>query len=64
MNETATVEGCKLPALLDTKQAAELLGVSVRTVTRMCASGAIKAVRVQSMWRVNRDALFEFCGIK
>lgn len=52
-----------LPALLTTKQAARLLGVTTRTVTRLCERGEIKAVRVASLWRVNRDALLEQYGL-
>lgn len=52
-----------LPQLLDTKQAAVILNVDPRTVTRMCAQGKIKAVKVMSLWRINRDALLEFAGL-
>ncbi len=52
-----------LPALLSTAQAANLLQVNPRTITRMCEQGKLKAVKVMSLWRINRDALFEFAGI-
>ena len=52
-----------LPNLIDTETAARALNVNVRTVTRMCAAGKLKAVRVMSLWRINRDALLEFAGI-
>lgn len=52
-----------LPALLSTAQAANLLQVNPRTITRMCIQGKLKAVKVMSLWRINRDALFEFAGI-
>lgn len=51
------------PALLDTEQAARILNVNVRTVTRMCATGKLKAVKVMSLWRINRDALLEYAGL-
>lgn len=51
------------PELLNTKQAAEILNVNVRTVARMCEQGKLKAVKVLSLWRINRDALFEFAGL-
>lgn len=52
-----------LPELLNTRQAAAVLSVTTRTVTRMCELGKLKAVRVMSVWRINRDALLEFAGL-
>ena len=60
-----TADGIKgLPPMLDTDQAAEILNVHPRTVVRMCINGELKAVKVRSLWRVNRDALLEFAGLK
>ena len=53
-----------LPMLLNTTQAATILNVTPRTVQCMCEAGKLKAVRVQSLWRVNRDALLEFAGLE
>lgn len=64
MTETEITTPEQLPALLDTRQAAEILNVTPRTVTRMCEQGKLKAVRVMSLWRVNRDALLAFAGIE
>ena len=67
MESTATTvhasENGTLPALLSAKQAAGIMGVSERTVTRMCEQGKLKAVKVMSLWRINRDALLEFAGL-
>lgn len=52
-----------LPDLLDTSQAAAILNVTPRTVTRMCEQGKLKAVRVMSLWRINRDRLLDFAGL-
>lgn len=52
-----------LPALLDSKQAARLLNVSERTVTRLCKGGKINAVQVGGQWRMNRDELLKRFGI-
>ena len=52
-----------MPQLLDTKQAAEILNVNVRTVARMCEQGKLKAVKVMSLWRINRDRLLDFAGL-
>ena len=53
-----------LPELLSTAQTAEVLQVTPRMVSAMCSSGKLKAVRVGKLWRVNRDALFEFAGLR
>lgn len=53
-----------LPMLLTTTQAATVLNVTPRTVQSMCEAGKLRAVRVQSLWRVNRDALLEFAGLE
>lgn len=53
-----------LPELLNTSQAAEVLQVTPRMVSAMCSSGKLKAVRVGRLWRVNRDALYEFAGLR
>lgn len=60
---TRTEERGFLPSLLSSKEAARILGVSERTVTRMCEQGKLKAVKVMSLWRINRDALLEFAGL-
>lgn len=52
-----------MPALLDSRQAARVLNVNPRTVTRLCEHGKIKAVRVASRWRINRDALLADVGL-
>lgn len=62
--KTATaIEAETLPQLLNTKQAAAILNCHPRTITRMCESGKLKAVRVQSLWRINRNALLDFAGL-
>lgn len=52
------------PLFLDANEAAEILRVHPRTVARMCERGELKAVKVRSLWRINREALFEFAGLK
>lgn len=47
-------------ALVCPRAAAAYLGCHERTVTRMCERGALRGVRVMSMWRVNRASLIEF----
>lgn len=60
-HQTVNIES--LPDLLDTNQAAAILNVTPRTVTRMCEQGKLKAVRVMSLWRINRDRLLDFAGL-
>ncbi|MDN0063523.1 helix-turn-helix domain-containing protein [Collinsella ihumii] len=52
-----------LPNMVNPKFTGRMLGVNERTVTRMCVAGKLKAVKVMSLWRINRDALLEFAGI-
>lgn len=67
MKSTETIkhieERGELSVLLSSKEAAGILGVSDRTVTRMCEQGKLKAVKVMSLWRINRDALLDFAGL-
>lgn len=51
------------PAMLSAKQAARILNCSPRSIARMCEAGKLRAVKVVSMWRVNRDALMEYAGL-
>ena len=53
-----------MPELLSARQAAEVLQVTPRMVTDLCARGKLKAVRVGKLWRVNRDALLDFAGLR
>lgn len=54
----------KLPDLLTARQAAAILNVHPRTVTRLCAAGKLKAVKVASDWRVNKGALLDYAGLE
>ena len=57
------VDGMEYPLLLDVNDAARILNVSKSTILRMCAGGELKAVKVRSSWRINRDALLEYAGL-
>lgn len=52
-----------LPELLDAKQAAQIAGVTPRSISKLCTQGTIKAVKVLSVWRINRDAFYEYLGL-
>lgn len=49
--------------LMTVREAAQLLRVHERTVTRMCVDGQLRAIRVRGVWRINRAALLEFAGV-
>ncbi|MCF6413164.1 helix-turn-helix domain-containing protein [Collinsella tanakaei] len=49
--------------LLTPSQAASIVNVSARTVTRLCGQGKLKAIKIGAQWRINRDALLEFAGL-
>ena len=52
------------PILMTIRQA-ESTGVAcARKVRMMCASGEIRAVKVGTDWRINRDAFFEHFGLE
>lgn len=64
MTYTESTTASSLPELLSTKQAAEVLNVSTRAVTDLCKKGRVKSVRIGKLWRVNRDALLDFAGLR
>lgn len=64
MTGTGSATNTSLPELLDTRQAAQVLNVTPRMVTDLCKKGRIKAVRLGKLWRVNRDALLDFAGLR
>ncbi|MCH4276624.1 MAG: helix-turn-helix domain-containing protein [Atopobiaceae bacterium] len=52
------------PDLIDVREAADILNVSSRTVTRLCALNKIRSVKVGYQWRVNRAALMRYAGLE
>lgn len=53
-----------LPPMLSVEQSKDVLNVSARTISRMCEQGKLKAVKVNSLWRINRDALLAYAGLE
>ena len=49
--------------LLTADEAAELLRVNKRTVTRLCCEGKLKSVRIGRQWRINAEELMKRCGV-
>lgn len=52
-----------MPALLTSREAAGTVGVTPRTIERMCASGKLEGARFGNRWRVNRDSLLRYSGL-
>ena len=52
-----------LSDLITISQAAEILSVSKRTVSRMCLDGKIAAVKVGFQWRINKEKLINQFGL-
>jgi excisionase family DNA binding protein len=52
------------PELIDVREAADILNVSVRTVTRLCILNKIRCVKVGYQWRINRAALIRYAGLE
>ena len=44
-------------------EAAEILGVSTRTIARMCNDKQIPAVKIRRRWCINRAKFYEFIGL-
>ncbi len=51
-----------LPPILDSRKAAELLGLHYKTVEKMARAGELPAVQLGKAWRFSRDSLIRFCG--
>lgn len=52
-----------MPALLTSSEAADAVGVTTRTIERMCSEGRIEGARFGNRWRVNRDSLLRYSGL-
>lgn len=46
--------------LVTVREAAEVLGVSINTVSRYCRRGKLKAFKVKSVWAIEKAGLEEF----
>lgn len=58
-----TEEINKLQPLIDSRQAAELLGISWRQAQRMAAAGLLPAVKVGKLWRFPTARLLASVGL-
>lgn len=52
----------RLPPLLTEEETAEILRISNRTVSRMCADGDLPSIRVGRKWRIRTFDLLDMLG--
>ena len=52
-----------MPALLDTVQAARIIGASPLMIARKCADGTYAAVKVGREWRINKAKFLRAVGL-
>ena len=45
-------------------EAAKLAGLSTRTITRMCTSGELPAVKLRGVWLINRAEFMRIIGVQ
>ena len=43
---------------------ANFLGCTPRMVAKLCETGKLRAFTVGNLWRISRDAVLEFAGLK
>jgi hypothetical protein len=60
---TDMAEISAMPALLDTVQAARIIGASPLVVARKCANGTYQAVKVGRAWRINKAKFLQAVGL-
>lgn len=49
--------------MMNTKEAAEIIGRTPHTVTNMCNAGQIPAVKINGTWYINRAAFLRQLGL-
>ncbi len=52
-----------MPDIVDPIPVAHLLGISDRSVYRLCQNGTFKAVKCGKLWRINRDSVLSYIGV-
>lgn len=62
--QTEKVDIHELPELLTTEQARQVLNVAPSTIYKLCRQQKFTAIQVLSTWRINRDSLLEYAGLK
>lgn len=51
-----------MPDIVNPLPVAYLLGISDRSVYRLCQNGTFKAVKCGKLWRINRDSVLKYIG--
>ncbi len=54
----------RVPLICEVDTVALILQCNEETVKRNCRSGKLKAFKVGSVWKIEKSALMEFCGIQ
>ena len=52
-----------MPDIVDPLPVAHLLGISDRSVYRLCQNGTFKAVKCGKLWRINRASVLSYIGV-
>ena len=50
------------PLVLNSRRAADLLGLHYKTIEKMARAGELPGVQLGKAWRFSRDALIRLCG--
>lgn len=51
------------PLFMGAKEVAQIMGLSTRTVTRMCEDKQLPAVKLRKSWRINRAECMKLLGL-
>ena len=63
-NKRITLDAFRtMPDIVDPIPVAHLLGISDRSVYRLCQNGTFKAVKCGKLWRINRDSVLSYIGV-
>lgn len=63
-NKRITLDAFRtMPDIVDPMPVAHLLGISDRSVYRLCQNGTFKAVKCGKLWRINRDSVLSYIGV-
>lgn len=63
-NKRITLDAFRtMPDIVDPMPVARLLGISDRSVYRLCQNGTFKAVKCGKLWRINRDSVLSYIGV-
>lgn len=54
----------KMPALLDTEQAASIIGATPLSIAKACADGEYPAAKCGREWRINKTRFLQAVGLK